>query len=128
MDLVKFAAHFTDRQLECLQLAADGLGSPEIARRLRLSPRTVDEETAGIWAGRFSRKLPQDIQQTALRKLRMLNNAARLSDLAVPPNNRLEALQGDRQEQHSIRINRQWRLCFVWTEGGPEDVEIVDYH
>jgi proteic killer suppression protein len=85
-------------------------------------------ETAGVWAGRFSRKLPQDIQQTALRKLRMLNNAARLSDLAVPPNNRLEALQGDRQEQHSIRINRQWRLCFVWTEGGPEDVEIVDYH
>lgn len=85
-------------------------------------------ETAGVWAGRFSRKLPQDIQQTALRKLRMLNNAARLSDLAVPPNNRLEALQGDRQGQHSIRINRQWRLCFVWTEGGPEDVEIVDYH
>ena len=85
-------------------------------------------ETAGIWAGRFSRKLPQDIQQTALRKLRMLNNAARLSDLAVPPNNRLEALHGDRQGQHSIRINRQWRLCFVWTEGGPEDVEIVDYH
>ena len=85
-------------------------------------------ETAGVWAGRFSRKLPQDIQQTALRKLRMLNNAARLSDLAVPPNNRLEALQGDRHGQHSIRINRQWRLCFVWTEGGPEGVEIVDYH
>jgi toxin HigB-1 len=85
-------------------------------------------ETAGIWAGRFSRKLPQDIQQTALRKLRMLNSAARLSDLAVPPNNRLEALYGDRDGQHSIRINRQWRLCFVWTEGGPEDVEIVDYH
>lgn len=85
-------------------------------------------ETAGIWAGRFSRKLPQEIQQTALRKLRMLNNAARLSDLAVPPNNRLEALQGDRHGQHSIRINRQWRLCFVWTEGGPEGVEIVDYH
>ena len=82
-------------------------------------------ETAGIWAGRFSRKLPQDIQQTALRKLRMLNNAARLFDLAVPPNNRLEALHGDR---HGIRINRQWRLCFVWTEGGPEGVEIVDCH
>ena len=85
-------------------------------------------ETAGIWAGRFSHKLPQDIQQTALRKLRMLNNAARLSDLAAPPNNRLEALQGDRHGQHSIRINRQWRLCFIWTEGGPEGVEIVDYH
>jgi len=85
-------------------------------------------ETAGIWAGRFSRKLPHDIQRAALRKLRMLNNAARLSDLAVPPNNRLEALLGDRHGQHSIRINRQWRLCFAWTEGGPEGVEIVDYH
>jgi proteic killer suppression protein len=85
-------------------------------------------ETARIWAGRLSLKLPQDIQQTALRKMRMLNNAARLSDLAVPPNNRLEALHGDRHAQHSIRINRQWRICFVWTEGGPEDVEIVDYH
>jgi proteic killer suppression protein len=85
-------------------------------------------ETAEIWAGRFSRKLPQDIQQTALRKLRMLNNAAAIRDLAVPPNNRLEPLHGDRDGQHSIRINRQWRLCFVWTQGGPEDVEIVDYH
>jgi proteic killer suppression protein len=72
--------------------------------------------------------LPQDIQQTALRKPRMLNNARVLSDLAVPPNNRLEALKGRRAGQHSIRINQQWRICFVWTAGGPEHVEIVDYH
>ena len=85
-------------------------------------------ETAQIWLGQFSRALPQDIQATALRKLRMLNNAKVMRDLAVPPNNRLEALNGDRMGQHSIRINQQWRICFVWTEGGPTNVEIVDYH
>lgn len=87
-----------------------------------------DTETELIWHGQFSRKLPQDIQRVALRKLRMLNNAKLLRDLAVPPNNHLEALKGDRVGQHSIRINRQWRICFVWTHGGPENVEIVDYH
>jgi toxin HigB-1 len=81
-----------------------------------------------IWHGRFSRVLPQDIQQTALRTLRMRNNARVLGDLAVPPNNRLEALKRRRAGQHSIRINQQWRICFVWTSGGPEHVEIVDYH
>ena len=85
-------------------------------------------ETERIWRGEFSRKLPQDIQQTALRKLRMLNNAKVQRDLAVPPNNHLEALKDDRAGQHSIRINKQWRICFVWTDGGPENVEIVDYH
>jgi proteic killer suppression protein len=58
----------------------------------------------------------------------MLNNAKILRDLAIPPNNRLEALKGARKGQHSIRINDQWRICFRWTEGGPADVEIVDYH
>jgi len=86
------------------------------------------KETALIWQGTFSRKLPQDIQATALRKLRMLNNAKVLSDLRIPPSNRLEALSGDRIGQHSIRINDQWRICFVWTEGGPAHVEVVDYH
>jgi proteic killer suppression protein len=81
-----------------------------------------------MWRGAFSRKLPNDIQRTALRKLRMLNNAKLLRDLTVPPNNRLEALRGDRAGQHSIRINDQWRICFRWTDGGPSDVEIVDYH
>jgi len=85
-------------------------------------------ETERIWRGEFSRKLPQDIHQTALRKLRMLNNAKVLRDLAVPPSNYLEALKDDRAGQHSIRINKQWRICFVWTDGGPENVEIVDYH
>ncbi len=85
-------------------------------------------ETEHIWQGRFSRSLPQDIQQTALRKLRILHNAKVIGDLGVPPNNRLEALKGDRAGQHSIRINQQWRICFVWTQGGPDHVEIVDYH
>ena len=86
------------------------------------------QETERVWRGLFSRKLPQDIQKTALRKLRMLNNAKRLDDLRVPPNNRLEGLDGDRAGQHSIRINDQWRICFVWMEGNPTHVEIVDYH
>ena len=86
------------------------------------------KETKSVWNGVFSRKLPQDIQKIALRKLRMLNNAKRLDDLKVPPNNRLEGLKRDRVGQHSIRINDQWRICFVWTKGGPAHVEIVDYH
>lgn len=85
-------------------------------------------ETALIWEGRRSRRLPSEIQDTALRKLRMLNQARRLDDLRVPPGNRLERLSGDQAGQHSIRINGQWRLCFEWTEGGPAHVEIVDYH
>jgi len=88
----------------------------------------ADPEAASIWAGRRSRKLPPDIQQVALRKLRLLNQARTLNDLRVPPGNRLEALKQDRAGQHSIRINDQWRICFQWHEGGPSDVEIVDYH
>lgn len=87
-----------------------------------------DRETERIWTGRRSRKLPNDIQDKALVKLRMLNRAKRLGDLQVPPGNRLEALRGSRVGQHSIRINDQWRICFRWNEGGPSDVEIVDYH
>ena len=88
----------------------------------------ADRPTEVVWSGRRSRRLPVDIQAAALRKLRMLNNARRLDDLRVPPGNRLEALSGYRAGQHSIRINRQWRICFRWTDGGPSDVEIVDYH
>ncbi|MGD9883899.1 MAG: type II toxin-antitoxin system RelE/ParE family toxin [Reyranella sp.] len=87
-----------------------------------------DTETARIWHGERSRRLPSDIQDAALRKLRMLNRSNHLNDLRVPPGNRLETLRGDRSGQHSIRINDQWRICFVWTAGGPNDVEIVDYH
>ena len=81
-----------------------------------------------IWEGRIARRLPADIQATARRKLRMLNNALNLSDLHMPPGNRLEALRGDRAGQHSIRINDQWRICFAWRDGDAHEVEIVDYH
>jgi toxin HigB-1 len=88
----------------------------------------ADPEAELIWFGQRSRKLPADIQNIALRKLRLLNQARVLGDLRVPPGNRLEALKADRQGQHSIRINDQWRICFVWNEGGPTRVEIVDHH
>jgi proteic killer suppression protein len=76
----------------------------------------------------FSRKLPQSIQRVALRRLRYLHAARRLSDLRSPPGNELEALKGDRKGQYSIRINKQWRICFVWRDGNAHNVEIVDYH
>jgi proteic killer suppression protein len=87
----------------------------------------ADRETELVWSGVRSRRLPGDIQAVALRKLRMLNQARRLADLRIPPANRLEALGGNRAGQHGIRINDQWRICFVWKDGGAEDVEIVDY-
>lgn len=85
-------------------------------------------ETEKIWNGIRSKRLPQDIQQIARRKLRMLNNARSLNDLRVPPANRLEALKGSRSGQHSVRINDQWRICFIWMDGDAANVEIVDYH
>jgi toxin HigB-1 len=88
----------------------------------------ASRETELIWSGRRSHKLPGDIQHVALRKLRLLNQARVLSDLRIPPANRLEALHGGRKGQHSIRINDQWRICFVWSKNGASDVEIVDYH
>jgi proteic killer suppression protein len=87
-----------------------------------------DRETARVWSGRRSRRLPGEIQETALRKLRLVNAASRLEDLRVPPGNRLEALSGERRGNHSIRINQQWRICFRWKDGEAEDVEICDYH
>ncbi|MFC2173765.1 type II toxin-antitoxin system RelE/ParE family toxin [Acidobacteriota bacterium] len=85
-------------------------------------------ETEKISNRTRSRKLPFDIQQVALRKLRMLNRAVTLQDLRVPPANRLEKLTGKRTGQYSIRINDQWRICFQWVNGDAFDVEIVDYH
>ncbi|HSA58863.1 MAG TPA: type II toxin-antitoxin system RelE/ParE family toxin [bacterium] len=85
-------------------------------------------ETEGVFNRRFSRRLPQDIQKGAYKKLLMLNNAQTLHDLKVPPNNKLEALKDDRKGQHSIRINDQWRICFVWKDNEAYDVEIVDFH
>jgi proteic killer suppression protein len=87
-----------------------------------------DKEAATIWSGRRSGRLPSDIQATALRKLRLLNNAKRLDELRVPPGNRLEALKGNRAGQHSIRVNDQWRICFIWKDNHAYEVEIVDYH
>jgi proteic killer suppression protein len=87
-----------------------------------------DKEAERIWEGRRSRRLPGDIQAAALRKLRVLNAARSLADLRVPPANRLEALRGDRSGQHSIRINDQWRICFIWRAGHAHEIEIVDYH
>jgi toxin HigB-1 len=88
----------------------------------------ADRETALVWDGVKSRKLPPDIQVPALRKLRMINNARTVQDMRVPPGNRLEPLKGKRKGQWSIRINSQWRICFRWSNGGADDVEIVDYH
>ena len=86
------------------------------------------KETERLWRREPIRSLDSRIVRTALRKLAILDAAVTLEDLRVPPGNRLEALRGDRRGQHSIRINDQWRICFVWTAAGPEDVEIVDYH
>ena len=84
-------------------------------------------DTEKLFDGKRVRRLV-NIEAVAMRKLAMLNRAGRLDDLRVPPGNRLEALKGDRIGQYSIRINDQFRICFVWTATGPEDVEIVDYH
>jgi proteic killer suppression protein len=88
----------------------------------------ADRESATIWDGRRSRRLPPAIPELALRKMRLLNNAKRLDDLRVPPGNPLEALKGDRKGQHSLRINEQWRTCFTWKDGNAHEVEIADYH
>ncbi len=85
-------------------------------------------ETEKLFRRERTRKIPPDIQRTALRKLVQLDAAVTLDDLRVPPGNRLEALHRDREGQHSIRINDQWRICFVWNDGAVEGVEIIDYH
>jgi len=87
-----------------------------------------DKETERIWAGEASRRWDAAIQSVARRKLRMLNNAAGLRDLLVPPANRLEALKGNRKGQHSIRVNDRYRICFAWRENDAYEVELVDYH
>ena len=86
------------------------------------------KETEKIFNGSFSKKLPHDIQKIAFRKLLMLNASLRLSDLKIPPHNKLEALTNDRKGQYSIRINDQFRICFYWVDNDAENVEIVDYH
>lgn len=82
----------------------------------------------GINSREARKALPRELWKIAARKLDQLDSAEALDDLRIPPGNRLEALKGDRQGQYSIRINERYRICFVWTENGPEEVEIVDYH
>lgn len=84
--------------------------------------------TERLWSRERTKNLDPRIERTALRKLVLLDAAESLEDLQVPPGNRLEALRGNRDGQHSIRINQQWRICFTWTPAGPEDVEIVGSH
>lgn len=83
-------------------------------------------DTCALWDGERVRKFVQ-IEKVAMRKLAMLNAVSRLEDLRIPPANRLEALKGDRSGQHSIRVNDQYRVCFIWTDAGPASIEIVDY-
>jgi len=87
-----------------------------------------DREAEKVFRRQVWRELPQEIQRAALRRLIYLHAAERLTDLMVPPANRLERLSGDREGQYSIRINNQWRICFVWRENDAYDVEIVDYY
>jgi len=86
------------------------------------------QEAEKLFGREYSRTLPRNIQRTALRKLLLLDAAVELKDIAVPPANQLEKLRGDRNGQYSIRINKQWRICFVWREGNSYNVEITDYH
>jgi proteic killer suppression protein len=88
----------------------------------------ADADTRLLWETGKSRRIPANIRKTALKKLFILRRALQLSDLEAPPGNRLEQLGRDRKGQHSIRINDQLRICFVWSEGDAYDVEIVDYH
>ena len=87
-----------------------------------------DRDTEAVAQRRRVGKFPQDVQRRAQRKLMILNSATTINDLRIPPGNRLEALSGDRRGQHNIRVNEQWRICFVWSEGDAHQVEIVDYH
>ena len=87
-----------------------------------------DRETERLWQSGESRRLPPDLERRAFKKLAILNAAVALDNLKVPPGNQLEALRGDRSGQYSIRVNDQYRVCFVWRDGNAFDVEIVDYH
>jgi proteic killer suppression protein len=87
-----------------------------------------DKRTVAVWRGTRLKGFPRDILPVARRKLGYLDAAGRLTDLAAPPGNRLAALAGHRAGQHSIRVNDQWRICFIWHDGCAWEVEIVDYH
>ena len=103
---------------ECIRVAVVLLHDHVVCKRGPLS----------AWNRHFHKGVPNDIMKVANRKLTQINSARSLDDLRVPPGNRLEQLAGNRAGQHSIRINDQWRLCFVWRDGNAFDVELVDYH
>jgi proteic killer suppression protein len=88
----------------------------------------ADRRTAALFEGRVTKCVGADVARRAQRKLRLIDGAADLDDLSSPPGNRLEPLVGDRRGQHSVRVNDQWRICFVWRDGHAFDVEFVDYH
>jgi proteic killer suppression protein len=104
------------------------IGCRAVARKFLVIANFKDAEAKRLYETGKCRRIPPDIQRVALRKLKYMNNAADLNDLRMPPGNRLEALSGDREGQHSIRINDQYRICFVWKDGQLEGVEIVNYH
>lgn len=87
-----------------------------------------NKETDEIWKGIRVKKMPVEIQNVGRRKLRMLNNSQDINDLRIPPSNRLEKLSGKLSQYHSIRINKQWRIIFIWENGMASQVEILDYH
>ena len=87
-----------------------------------------DKETERVWNQEFSKKLPKEIQERAFMKLQQLHSADDLKDLSIPVSNQLELLKGERKGDYSIRINKQWRICFAWFGGHALDVEITDYH
>lgn len=86
------------------------------------------KDTERIWHEQYVRRVDRTVQRATLRKLELIHAARDVGDLRIPPGNRLERLSGDRRGQHSIRVNAQWRICFVWRDGGAEDVELVDCH
>jgi proteic killer suppression protein len=88
----------------------------------------ADKDTERIWHEQYVKRADRTLQRAVLRKLELLHAARDVEDLRIPPGNRLEQLKGDRRGQHSIRVNDQWRICFVWRDGGADDVELVDYH
>ena len=87
-----------------------------------------DKNTERIWQENYVKSIDRKVQRATMRKLELIHAAQNIEDLRISPGNRLERLVGDRRGQHSIRVNAQWRICFVWKDGGAEDVELVDYH
>lgn len=85
-------------------------------------------DTAAVWSLQFTKRISPELAKRAREKMHYIHSAGSINDLRVPPSNHLGQLKGDRKGQHSIRINQQWRICFVWSDGGADDVEITDYH